>query len=40
LLTDASGFPLTVTAFEGNTAATITMLPIINAFNAGHRLTD
>ena len=31
LLTDASGFPLTVAAFEGNKAKTATMVPVINA---------
>jgi Transposase DDE domain len=40
LLTDASGFPLTVEAFEGNKAETATMLPVINAFKAAHDLTD
>jgi transposase len=40
LLTDASGFPLAVEAFEGNKAETATMLPVINAFKAAHRLTD
>jgi hypothetical protein len=40
LLTDASGFPLRVEAFEGNKAETATMLPVINAFKAAHRLTD
>ena len=40
LLTDATGFPLTVAAFEGNKAETATMLPVINAFKAAHRLTD
>lgn len=40
LLTDASGFPLMVEAFEGNKAETATMLPVINAFKAAHRLTD
>ncbi len=30
LLTDATGFPLTVEAFEGNKAETATMLPVIN----------
>ena len=40
LLTDASGFPLTVAAFEGNKAETATMLPVINAFKAAHQLTD
>ena len=40
LLTDASGFPLTVEAFEGNKAETATMLPVLNAFKSAHRLTD
>ena len=40
LLTDAAGFPLTVAAFEGNKIETATMLPVINAFKAAHRLTD
>jgi hypothetical protein len=40
LLTDASGFPLTVQAFEGNKAETATMLPVINAFKTAHHLTD
>jgi hypothetical protein len=32
MLTDATGFPLTVAAFAGNKAETATMLPVINAF--------
>ena len=40
LLTDAAGFPLMVNAFEGNKAETTTMLPVIKAFMAAHRLTD
>jgi hypothetical protein len=40
LLTDASGFPLMVEAFEGNKAETATMLPVIEAFMAAHALTD
>ena len=40
LLTDATGFPLAVEAFEGNKAETATMLPVINAFKAAHQLTD
>ena len=40
LLTDATGFPLTVASFEGNKAETATMLPVINAFKAAHQLTD
>jgi DDE family transposase len=40
LLTDASGFPLMVEAFEGNKAETTTMLPTIRAFMHAHRLAD
>nr|WP_139829487.1 IS1634 family transposase [Mycobacterium gastri] len=40
LLTDASGLPLTVQAFEGNKAETATMLPVINTFKKAHQLTD
>jgi hypothetical protein len=40
LLTDATGFPLMVQAFEGNRAETATMLPVINAFKAAHQLSD
>ncbi len=40
LLTDATGFPLTVAAFEGNRAETATMLPVIEAFMAAHRLRE
>jgi hypothetical protein len=40
LLTDATGFPLTVEAFEGNKAETATMLPVIEAFKKAHRLKD
>ncbi len=40
LLTDAAGFPLMVQAFEGNKAETKTMLPVIEAFMAAHRLAD
>ena len=40
LLTDASGFPVMVEAFEGNKAETKTMLPTLQAFMAAHRLTD
>lgn len=39
-LTDGSGFPLTVQALEGNKAETATMVPVINAFNAAHHVTD
>ena len=40
LLTDATGFPLAVAAFEGNKAETATMLPVINAFKTAHQLSD
>jgi Transposase DDE domain len=40
LLTDATGFPLDVAAFEGNKAETATMVPVINAFMTAHNLTD
>jgi hypothetical protein len=40
LLTDAAGFPLMVEAFEGHRAETKTILPVIQAFMAAHRLTD
>jgi hypothetical protein len=40
LLTDATGFPLMVEAFEGNKAETKTMLPTIKAFMAAHQLRD
>ena len=40
LLTDATGFPLNVAAFEGNRAETATMVPVINDFKTAHNLTD
>jgi hypothetical protein len=40
VLTDVSGFPLMVNAFEGNRAETTTMLPTITAFMAAHGLRD
>jgi DDE family transposase len=40
LLTDHRGFPLMVSAFEGNKAETTTMIPAIQAFQAAHGLTD
>lgn len=40
LLTDATGFPLMVQAFEGNKAETKTMLPTITTFMAAHQLRD
>jgi hypothetical protein len=40
LLTDQTGFPLMVEAFEGNKAETLTMLPTIRSFMDAHRLAD
>jgi hypothetical protein len=40
LLTDQAGFPLTLSAFEGNRAETKTMLPVIEAFMDAHQLPD
>jgi hypothetical protein len=40
LLTDGTGFPLMVEAFEGNKAETATMLPVIKAFKDAHQLHD
>jgi hypothetical protein len=40
LLTDAAGFPLAISAFEGNMAETKTMLPVIESFMAAHQLPD
>ena len=40
LLTDQSGFPLRLSAFEGNRAETKTMLPVIEEFMAAHQLPD
>jgi hypothetical protein len=40
LLTDVSGFPLMVHAFEGNKAETKTILPVLGAFAAAHQLPE
>lgn len=40
LLTDGSGFPLMVHAFEGNRAETTTMVPVLRAFLDAHGLSD
>ena len=40
LLVDRSGFPLEVSCFEGNTAETLTILPVIQAFQARHGIAD
>ena len=39
LLTDSSGFPLTVGAFEGNKAETHTMLPMIRRMQEAYKLS-
>jgi hypothetical protein len=40
LLVDRGGFPLEIGCFEGNKAETLTILPIITAFQARHGLAD
>lgn len=40
LLTDATGFPLMIEAFEGNKAETATLLPTLRAFMTTHDLSD
>jgi hypothetical protein len=40
LLTDVRGFPLQVHAFDGNTAETKTILPVIQAFAAAHQIPE
>ena len=40
LLTGQDGFPLMLSAFEGNRAETKTILPVIEKFMAAHRLPD
>ena len=40
LLVDRAGFPLEIGCFEGNTAETTTIVPIIKAFQARHGLAD
>jgi hypothetical protein len=40
LLVDRTGFPLEIGCFEGNTAETTTLVPIITAFANRHDLTD
>ncbi|MDR1768708.1 MAG: IS1634 family transposase [Propionibacteriaceae bacterium] len=39
LLTDRSGMPLTVDAFEGNKAETKTMIPVVKSFTAAHGIS-
>lgn len=40
LLVDRTGFPLEIGCFEGNTAETTTLVPVITAFAARHDLAD
>jgi hypothetical protein len=40
LLVDRQGFPLEIGAWEGNTAETTTMIPIVKQFQARHSLSD
>ncbi|GAY09464.1 IS1634 family transposase [Pseudonocardia sp. N23] len=40
LLVDPSGFPLEVSCFEGNTAETSTLLPVLRGFKARHEVED
>ena len=40
LLVDRQGFPLEIGCWEGNTAETTTMIPIIKQFQARHSLSD
>jgi len=40
LLVDRHGFPLEIGCFEGNKAETLTMIPIIKAFQKRHGLSD
>ena len=40
MLVDRAGFPLEIGCFEGNTAETATLIPIIEGFQARHGLTD
>jgi len=40
LLVDAAGFPLEIVCFEGNKAETRTLLPVLQAFQDRHGVTD
>lgn len=40
LLVDRAGFPLEIGCFEGNKAETLTIVPIVKAFQARHEITD
>lgn len=40
LLVDRRGFPLEIGCFEGNKAETLTIVPIVKAFQTRHQITD
>jgi transposase len=40
LLVDRYGFPLEIGCYEGNKAETLTIIPIVKAFQARHSLAD
>ncbi len=40
LLVDRHGFPLEIGCFEGNKAETLTIVPIVKAFQQRHGITD
>ncbi|OBI51981.1 hypothetical protein A5706_01935 [Mycobacterium sp. E796] len=40
MLVDRCGFPLEIGCFEGNKAATLTIVPIVKAFQQHHDITD
>lgn len=40
LLVDRGGFPLEIGCFEGNKAETLTIVPIVKAFQARHEIAD
>jgi transposase len=40
LLVDRSGFPLEIHCFEGNKAETLTLVPVLESFQARHHVTD
>lgn len=40
LLVDRQGFPLEIGCFEGNKAETLTIVPIVKAFQTRHQITD
>ena len=40
LLVDSSGFPLEVHCFEGNTAETRTLIPVLSAYQARHGVSE